>query len=118
MVVLFLVWNPCISQSRTLLTDEAEVRNVVTAELDEVFSSEDFLSRKAKDYGNVSGSLIIDVSILEKGKVATFFKAGGDIANIDFVSFVSDYILKHKFKFKLNKKLRYKIRYQAFFKTQ
>ena len=38
-----------------------------------------------------------------------------DIKNIDFINFMSDYILEHKFKFKLQKQQRYKIRYTVTF---
>ena len=59
--------------------------------------------------------MTIDVGIIQNGKVATFFKVDSEIKNINFINFMSDYILDHKFKFKLQKQQRYKVRYSITF---
>lgn len=96
---------------RPVLTDEEVVSEMVIKEIDEVFQSNDFLKIKNKKYANVSGEMTVDIGVIQNGKVSTFFKVESDITNIDFINFMSDYILDHKFKFKLQKKQRYKIRY-------
>ena len=64
---------------------------------------------------DVKGTMVIDIGVVQNGKVSSFFKVDSDIKNIDFINFMSDYILDHKFKFKLQKQQRYKIRYSITF---
>ncbi|SEP79816.1 hypothetical protein SAMN05444005_102322 [Flavobacterium urocaniciphilum] len=114
MILFFLSCNEAFSQ-RPVLTDEEIVSETVTKEIDQVFQSDDFLKKKNKKFADVTGKMVIDISVIQSGKVATFFKVESDIKNIDFIDFMSEYILEHKFKFKLQKKQRYKIRYSVTF---
>jgi hypothetical protein len=100
---------------KPVLTDEEAVTDTVTREIDAVFQSEDFQKKKTKKYAEVKGMMVIDIGVVQNGKVSTFFKVDSDIKNIDFINFMSSYILDHKFKFKLQKQQRYKIRYTATF---
>ena len=104
-----------IFKERPVLTDEEEVSATVTKEIDEVFKAADFTKKKNKKYNDVKGTMVIDIGIVQNGKVSSFFKVDSDIKNIDFINFMSDYILQHKFQFKLQKQQRYKIRYTAIF---
>jgi len=115
-VLTFLVMcaTPALAQ-RPVLTDEEEVSNTVTKEIDEVFHAEDFTKRKNKKFPDIKGTMVIDIGVVQNGKVSSFFKVDSDIKNIDFINFMSDYILQHKFQFKLQKQQRYKIRYTATF---
>lgn len=113
-LLLTSVSNKAFAQ-RPVLTDEEQVSEMVTKEIDEVFHSDEFLKKKNKKYAQVKGYMVIDVSVVQNGKVSTFFKVDSDIKNIDFINFMSDYVLDHKFKFKLQKQQRYKIRYNATF---
>ena len=110
----FLVSNPVFSQ-KPVLTDEDAVTETVTKEIDEVFKAEDFLKKKNKKFKDVSGTMVVDIGVVQNGKVSSFFKVESDIKNIDFINFMSDYILDHKFQFKLQKQQRYKIRYSVTF---
>jgi hypothetical protein len=110
----FLVSNPVFSQ-KPVLTDEDAVTETVTKEIDEVFKAEDFLKKKNKKFKDVSGTMVVDIGVVQNGKVSSFFKVESDIKNIDFINFMSDYILDHKFQFKLQKQQRYKIRYSITF---
>lgn len=100
---------------RPVLTDEEQVIEMVTKELDQVFQDKDFVKKKNKKFSDIKGFMVIDVSVIQSGKVATFFKVDSDIKNIDFINFMSSYILEHKFEFKLQKQQRYKIRYNITF---
>ena len=71
--------------------------------------------KKNKKFKDVAGTVIVDIGVVQNGKVSSFFKVDSDIKNIDFINFMSDYILNHKFNFKLQKQQRYKIRYTATF---
>jgi len=104
-----------VSAQRPVLTDEEVVSETVTKEIDEVFQSEDFQKRKNKKYAEVKGTMVVDIGVVQNGKVSSFFKVDSDIKNIDFINFMSNYILEHKFKFKLQKQQRYKIRYTVTF---
>jgi hypothetical protein len=112
---IFLLCTNTAFAQRPVLTDEEEVSATVTREIDEVFKSEDFNKRKNKKYSDVKGTMVIDIGIVQNGKVSSFFKVDSDIKDIDFINFMSDYILQHKFQFKLQKQQRYKIRYTAIF---
>jgi len=117
MILLILLIGfsvPAVAQ-RQVLTDEEVVSEEVTKEIDAVFKSEDFQKRKTKKYAEVSGTMVVDIGVVQNGKVSSFFKVDSDIKNIDFINFMSDYILNHKFNFKLQKQQRYKIRYTAQF---
>lgn len=115
-VFTFLMFctNNALAQ-RPVLTDEEEVLATVTKEIDKVFQSTDFTKKKVKKYAEVKGTMVIDIGVVQNGKVSSFFKVDSDIKNIDFINFMSDYILQHKFQFKLQKQQRYKIRYTARF---
>ena len=110
----FLVSNPVFSQ-KPVLTDEDAVTETVTKEIDEVFKAEDFLKKKNKKFKDVIGTMVVDIGVVQNGKVSSFFKVESDIKNIDFINFMSDYILNHKFQFKLQKQQRYKVRYSITF---
>jgi hypothetical protein len=116
-VLVFLVigTTKSLAQKKPVLTDEDAVTEMVTKEIDDVFHGEDFLKKKNKKFAEVKGTMVIDIGVVQNGKVSSFFKVDSDIKNIDFINFMSDYILQHKFQFKLEKQQRYKIRYTALF---
>ena len=111
---LFLAFNFSQAQ-RPVLSDEEQITEVVTNEINELFQSKDFIKIKARKYADVKGAMTVDVGIVQNGKVSTFFKVDSEIKNIDFINFMSDYILSHKFQFKLQKQQRYKVRYAITF---
>ncbi|MGL2966520.1 hypothetical protein [Flavobacterium sp. XGLA_31] len=117
-LLLFTFFLLCTTKAlaqRPLLTDEEVVSEMVTKEIDQVFHSEEFTKKKNKKFADIKGTMVIDIGVVQNGKVSSFFKVDSDIKNIDFINFMSDYILQHKFQFKLEKQQRYKIRYIATF---
>jgi hypothetical protein len=114
-LTFLLLISPVVNAQRPVLTDEEVVTETVTKEIDELFQSTEFTKKKAKKYADVKGTMVVDVGVVQNGKVSTFFKVDSDIKNIDFINFMSDYILNHKFQFKLQKQQRYKIRYTITF---
>ena len=111
---LLLFSEPSFSQKK-VLTDEEEVTEMVTKEMDELFKSKDFLKQKDKKFKDVKGTIVSDIGVIQSGKVSTLFKVDSDINNPNFTNFLSDYILGHKFYFKLQKQQRYKVRYSITF---
>lgn len=115
LLVITLFYSESIWSQRPVLTDEETVSEMVTNEMHEVFQSPDFIKKKNKKFSEITGDMTIDITVIQSGKVATFFKVDSTIKDIDFINFMSEYILTHKFKFKLEKKKRYKIRYNISF---
>ena len=113
-IFLLLFSAPAFSQKK-VLTDEEEVTEMVTKEMDEVFKSKDFLKQKDKKFKDVTGTIVTDIGVVQSGKVSTFFKVDSDINNPMFTNFLSEYVLDHKFYFKLQKQQRYKVRYTITF---
>lgn len=111
---LCLFSAPALAQ-KPVLTDEDQVSETVTKEIDEVFKSPDFLKKKDKKFKDIKGTLVMDIGVVQNGKVSTFFKVDSDIENAMFTNFLSEYILAHKFEFKLQKQQRYKVRYSITF---
>ena len=117
-IFLFIFFIVCTTKGiaqRPILTDEDEVSATVTKEIDAVFQSQDFIKKKDKKFSDVKGTMVIDIGVIQNGKVSSFFKVDSEIKDIDFINFMSDYILNHKFQFKLQKQQRYKIRYTVTF---
>jgi len=114
-IVFFLFVSTCVFAQKKVLTDEEEVAEMVTKEMDELFQSKDFLKQKDKKFKDVKGTIVTDVGVVQSGKVSTFFKVDSDINNPNFTNFLSEYILEHKFYFKLQKQQRYKVRYTITF---
>lgn len=113
-IFLLLFSVPAFSQKK-VLTDEEEVTEMVTKEMDELFQSKDFLKQKDKKFAAVKGTIISDIGVIQSGKISTLFKVDSDIDNPNFTNFLSDYIIDHKFNFKLQKQQRYKVRYTITF---
>lgn len=114
-LVIFLSVGQAGYAQRPVLTDEEQVNEAVTKEVDAVFHSDDFVKRKNKKFADVKGTMVVDIGVVQSGKVSSFFKADSEIKDIDFINFMSEYILSHKFQFKLQKQQRYKIRYTITF---
>ncbi|HRZ74864.1 MAG TPA: hypothetical protein P5335_08035 [Flavobacterium sp.] len=115
-IITFLLLNVySVVAQKPVLTDEEVVIETVTKEIDDVFVSKEFLNKKNKKFTDIKGTMVVDIGIVQNGKVSSFFKVESDIKDIDFINFMSDYILNHKFNFKLQKQQRYKIRYTITF---
>jgi hypothetical protein len=98
------------AQKRPILTDEEQVQEEVTKEVDALIKSPDFLKKKNKKFSTVKGYIIVDIAVVQNGKLSSFFKVDSDIKDIDFIEYLSDLLLKQKFEFKLPKQQRYKVR--------
>lgn len=114
-LTFLLLIAPSAQAQKPVLTDEDAVTEMVTKEVNEVFQSQEFTKKKNKKFADVKGTMVIDIGVVQNGKVSSFFKVDSDIKNIDFINFMSNYILEHKFQFKLEKQQRYKIRYTITF---
>ena len=98
------------AQKRPVLTEEEQVQEAVTQEIEALFKSSDFLKKKNKKYSTVKGYIVVDMAIVQNGKVSSFFKVDSDIKDIDFIEYLTDLVMKEKFAFKLPKQQRYKVR--------
>ena len=109
-VILLFTSISAFAQKRATLTEEEQVQEAVSTEIEAVFKSKDFLKVKDKKFKSVKGYLVIDIGVVQNGKVSTFFKVDSDIKNIDFFEYASDFVMTQKFNFKLPKQQKYKIR--------
>ena len=114
-LTFLLLIAPSVQAQKPVLTDEVAVTEIVTKEVNEVFQSQEFTKKKNKKFADVKGTMVVDIGVVQNGKVSSFFNVDSDIKNIDFINFMSNYILEHKFQFKLEKQQRYKIRYTIAF---
>ena len=115
LILFFTLLSLNSNAQRPVLTDEEQISETVIAEINDLFQSKYFIKTKARKYADVKGAMTVDVGIVQNGKVSTFFKVDSEVKNIDFINFMSDYILSHKFQFKLQKQQRYKVRYSITF---
>lgn len=99
-----------LAQKRQILTEEEQVQEAVTKEVEALFKSPDFLKKKNKKFAAVKGYIVVDIAVVQNGKLSSFFKVDSDIKDIDFIEYISNTVLDHKFDFKLPKQQRYKIR--------
>lgn len=98
------------AQKRPVLTEEEQVQEAVTQEIEALFKNPDFLKKKNKKFSAVKGYIVVDMAIVQNGKVSSFFKVDSDIKDIDFIEYLTDLVMKEKFAFKLPKQQRYKVR--------
>lgn len=99
-----------VQAQRPVLTEEEQVQEAVSNEVAELFKSAEFLKKKNKKFAAVKGYIVVDIAVVQNGKLSSFFKVDSDIKNIDFIEYIADLVLKQKFDFKLPKQQRYKIR--------
>ncbi len=50
------------------------MNETVTKEIDDVFKSEDFLKKKNKKFKEVAGTMVVDIGVVQNGKVSSFLK--------------------------------------------
>ena len=116
-VVLFLLFCVNTQAQRPILNDRNLVTSAAVAEIDALLQSTDFITKKNKYFAAMNGAITFDVTLLHTGKVVTFFTVTSDLNHNDFINFVSDFILDHKFSFKLPKNHRHKIRHTVTFNS-
>ena len=112
---IFAFFSIYSNAQRVVISDEQQINERVTSEINALFQSNDFVKAKNKKFADAQGLVTVDVGINQSGKVATFFKVESDIKNVQFINFMSAYILSHKFEFKLQKQQHYKVRYSITF---
>ncbi|SFH13529.1 hypothetical protein SAMN04489864_105281 [Pedobacter insulae] len=106
----FLVSMTSFAQKRVTLTEEEQVQEAVTKEIEALVKDKNFVKKMRKKFSTVRGYIIVDIAVVQNGKLSSFFKVDSDIKDIDFIEYLSDTVLSHKFEFKLPKQQRYKIR--------
>ena len=73
-----LIFLCCLSSTvnaqRLVLTDEEQISETVTKEVDAMFQAVDFTKKKTKKFADVHGTMIVDIGVVQNGKVSSFFK--------------------------------------------
>ncbi|HQV35377.1 MAG TPA: hypothetical protein PLC36_03605, partial [Flavobacterium sp.] len=79
-IITFLLLNVySVAAQKPVLTDEEVVIETVTKEIDDVFVSKEFLNKKNKKFTDIKGTMVVDIGIVQNGKVSSFFKVESDI---------------------------------------
>jgi uncharacterized protein YbcC (UPF0753/DUF2309 family) len=55
------------AQKRPVLTEEEQVQEAVTKEVEELFKSPDFLKKKNKKFSTVKGYIVTDIAVVQNG---------------------------------------------------
>ena len=87
------------------------VENQVKTELKAMESSEGFAYIKA-NHPDHSGSLTLELSIYNKGRVRSIFQVDSNIENVPFRNAIKNYIKEYRFDLKkMDKKTTQKVQY-------
>ncbi len=101
-VILFNCISICVfSQSRPLISDNAEIMKEANIEIDSSMKS-GYLHEMAMKY-NIKGEYVMNVTLFEKGKVLSVFVVKSDTGDVKQQNLVKDIVKQLEFNFKLPK---------------
>ncbi|MCD4664884.1 MAG: hypothetical protein K8R68_06395 [Bacteroidales bacterium] len=108
-IVFFAITG--FSQKKVILEVKSEVIEAATKELDQAMQPPEGELYLFKTENNIYGEYILDITIHEKGKVATVFAAGKKGGTIKSQNRLKDFIKDYRFNFKMPKGKDYKFQY-------
>ena len=65
--------NQAQAQKRPVLDEEEQVHEAVTQEIEAMFKTPDFLKKKNKKFSAVKGYIVVDIAIVQNGKVCILY---------------------------------------------
>lgn len=111
-ILLFaMVTLQTYAQKKILLESKDEIIEQATKELNDAMQPPEGALYLWKVENNIKGEYIIDITIREKGDIASVFMAGSDGADIKMQNLVKDRIRLFEFGFKMPKGKTYKFQY-------
>ena len=99
------------SQKKPLIERYEEVVKTATASLDEAMKGPDGVLFQVKTEIGLTGIYDFDITLHEKGEVATVFVNSREGGNIKMQNYLKDYLKDMKFGFKMPKGKDYKFNY-------
>lgn len=116
LVALLLLASVLVfSQKRVTLDDEKEIVNQAVTELNSAFSVPDGVMYKRLAGYSLSGTYIYDVTVRNKGSIATVFSVNSGENDIKIQNFIKDLIYEYRLSFNMVKGKSYKFRYSLTF---
>ncbi len=100
-----------IAQKKVLIESKEEIIEQATKELTAAMQPPEGSLYLWKVENNIKGEYIIDITIREKGDIASVFMAGSDGNDIKMQNMVKDKIRLFEFSFKMPKGKNYKFQY-------
>ena len=112
-LLLFMV-NTCLlstAQKKQLIEDRTEITEAATAELDRAMEAPEGRLYLFRVEYPITGSYTFDITIREKGDVASVFALGNEGGSINSQNSLKDFVSEFEFGFKMPKGKRYKFQY-------
>ncbi|MEE1944520.1 hypothetical protein VRU48_05330 [Pedobacter sp. KR3-3] len=91
--------------------NESEVQQAVVKTINELLAKPSFKNKLQRKFPGIRGQATIDLGINDKGKAVSFYVVAQDMAQTDFIDFLSGQILSCQFPIKLDKHKLIKIRH-------
>jgi hypothetical protein len=114
--VLLLLGFTSYSQKKELIEDKARIEEQAKSELQSAMAApEGSLYLFGQKYG-IKGEYTYDITIREKGDIATVFVVGNENGTVDAQNKLKNYLMEFEFSFKMPKGKLYKFRYTFEFK--
>ncbi|HLO91901.1 MAG TPA: hypothetical protein VK172_12120 [Lentimicrobium sp.] len=111
LIILSFAFLFSFSQKRLTLNDEKQIITRAVTELNDAFARPDGIMYKKIAALNLSGTYIYDVTIRNKGAVATVFSVNSGDNDIKIQNRIKDLIYEYKLSFNMLKGKSYKFRY-------
>lgn len=100
------------AQQKVLIEYQDDIIKQAKLELDSAMMAPEGILYLFSQKKNISGSYIMDLTIRERGEVATVFCVSNEGGNITSQNILKDYLQKLVFSFKMPKGKRYKFTYE------
>jgi hypothetical protein len=116
LALLLSIGTTTYSQKKELIEDKDNIESRAKSELELAMRPpEGSIYRFVQKY-NIKGEYTYDITIREKGDIATVFVIGNNNGTIDAQNRLKDFLMEFEFNFKMPKGKYYKFRYSFAFK--
>ncbi|KAF0194831.1 MAG: hypothetical protein FD166_3352 [Bacteroidetes bacterium] len=110
-IVMLLVAATAYGQKKQLVEYRENIVARAAAELDSVSSGPEGIIYKQVLESGISGQYVFDITIREKGEVATVFVVNDGVNSIAMQNRLKDIVKRYRFSFKVPKGKSYKFQY-------
>lgn len=111
-LAVFFITMPGFSQKLELVEDKNEIIRRATEALDQSMSAPEGLMYVFAKEHSLTGEYTFDITIREKGEVATVFVVNTETTNLNAQNMIKDKVKSLKFNFKMPKGKSYKFQYK------
>jgi len=112
--ILVLTFMQAMAQKKEMIENTDAVVKRATSELNQAMQPEGSIRTWAAEK-NITGEYTFDITIHEKGQVATVFVAGNEGGDIKMQNLLKDHMKTFEFNFKMPKGKKYKFQYKFTF---